>query len=67
MQKIKVNITAAVIINITAVILSTVGILTPVTGALWHNFGSVFVVANAALLLRYKDEKKGARHKFARG
>lgn len=52
MQKIKVNITAAVI-------LSAVGILTPVTGALWHNFGSVFVVANAALLLRYKDEKEG--------
>ena len=59
MQKIKVNITAAVIINITAVILSAVGILTPVTGALWHNFGSVFVGANAALLLRYKDEKEG--------
>lgn len=59
MQKIKVNITAAMIINITAVILSAVGILTPVTGALWHNFGSVFVVANAALLLLYKDEKEG--------
>lgn len=39
------------------VILSAAGILTPVTGALWHNFGSIFVVVNAALLLRYKDEQ----------
>ena len=56
MSKIKVNIIASLIINITAVVLSAVGFLTPVTGALWHNFGSVFVVVNAALLLRVKDE-----------
>ena len=31
------------------------GILNPVTGALWHNWGSVFVVVNAALLLQLKD------------
>ena len=55
MQKVKTNIIMSMIINITAVILSATGILTPVTGALWHNFGSVFVVVNAALLLRYKD------------
>ena len=29
--------------------------LHPITGALWHNCGSVFVVVNAALLLRLKD------------
>ena len=57
MQKVKTNISMSMIINITAVILSAAGILTPVTGALWHNFGSVFVVVNAALLLRYKDEQ----------
>lgn len=55
MKKIKVNITASMIINITAVVLSAMGILNPVTGALWHNCGSVFVVVNAALLLRYRD------------
>jgi len=55
MQKVKTNIIMSIIINLTAVILSAAGILTPVTGALWHNFGSVFVVVNAALLLRYKD------------
>ena len=58
MQKVKTNIIAAMIINITAVILSAAGVLTPVTGALWHNFGSVFVVVNAAMLLRYRDDKE---------
>lgn len=57
MSKIKVNISAAMIINITAVVLSALGILTPVTGALWHNCGSVFVVVNAVLLLRFKDKE----------
>lgn len=56
MHKVNVNIVAGMIINITAVILSSAGILNPVTGALWHNFGSVFVVINAALLLQYKDK-----------
>lgn len=56
MKKIKVNIAASLIINISAVILSAMGVLTPITGALWHNFGSVFVVVNAALLLRVKDK-----------
>ncbi len=55
MKKIKVNIIASLVINISAVVLSALGILTPVTGALWHNFGSVFVVVNAALLLRVKE------------
>ncbi len=55
MKKVKTNIIASLIINITAVLLSAFGVLTPITGALWHNFGSVFVVVNAALLLREKD------------
>jgi len=56
MKKIKVNIIASLVINLSAVILSAFGVLTPITGALWHNFGSVFVVVNAALLLRKKGE-----------
>ena len=56
MKKVKVNIIASLIINLSAVILSALGILTPITGAIWHNCGSVFVVINAALLLRYKDK-----------
>ena len=38
------------IINIFAVILSVLGLLTPTTGALVHNAGSVFVVLFAAML-----------------
>lgn len=56
MGKVQVNIIASLIINLTAVVLSAFGVLSPVTGALWHNCGSVFVVVNAALLLREKDE-----------
>ena len=56
MKKVHINIIASLIINLTAVVLSALGILNPITGALWHNFGSVFVVINAALLLRLKDE-----------
>jgi len=56
MQKVRVNIIASLIINIAAVVLSAMGVLTPITGALWHNCGSVFVVANAALLLRLRDD-----------
>jgi len=55
MQKVHVNIIASLVINLTAVVLSALGVLTPITGALWHNCGSVFVVVNAALLLRLKD------------
>lgn len=54
MAKVTQNIIISLIINFTAVLLSCLGILTPVTGALWHNFGSVFVVVNAALLLKEK-------------
>ena len=57
MKKIKTNLTASVVINLTAMVLSALGLLTPVTGALWHNVGSIFVVVNAALLLREKNQQ----------
>ena len=57
MKKIKVNIIASLVINLSAVILFAFGVLTPITGALWHNFGSVFVVVNVSLLLRKKGKK----------
>jgi P-type E1-E2 ATPase len=44
------NITISMAINIIAIILSILGVLNPVTGALAHNLGSVLVVLNAALL-----------------
>ncbi len=50
LSTIKGNITAAMTINLIAVILSVIGVLNPITGALVHNIGSVLVILNAALL-----------------
>lgn len=47
---IRFNICLSMAINAIAIVCSILGILTPVTGALVHNCGSVFVVLNAALL-----------------
>ena len=49
-KTIKVNITASMVINFVAIVLSVMGLLNPITGALVHNAGSVLVVLNAALL-----------------
>ena len=49
-RTIRVAIALAMSINLVGVILSVKGLLTPVTGALVHNCGSVFVVLLAALL-----------------
>ncbi len=62
---IKLNITLSMVINFAAIILSVLGLLTPTTGALVHNAGSVLVVLNAArlydkkiLYTTEKDEEK---------
>lgn len=47
---IKLNISISMGINAVAITLSIFGLLTPVTGALVHNAGSLLVVLNAALL-----------------
>lgn len=49
-RTIKGNITASMCINAVAIVLSVLGILNPITGALVHNVGSVLVVLNAARL-----------------
>lgn len=56
MKKINANIIFSMSLNFVAVILSVMGILNPVLGALVHNTGSVAVVINSALLLTSKDE-----------
>ncbi len=55
MKRINFNITAAMVWNAIAVILSTLGALNPVTAALVHNVGSVFVVISSALLITNKE------------
>jgi P-type E1-E2 ATPase len=52
MKKINFNIIFSMLLNFLAVTLAVLGILNPVTGALVHNCGSVFVVINSAFLLR---------------
>ena len=61
MTTIKVNLSFSLILNFVAIILAMVGTLSPVWGALVHNGGSLLVVANSALLLRwaYKSNHAG--------
>jgi len=51
LRTIKMNIIFAMTVNVAAVVLSALGILTPVTGAVMHNGTSILVVMNSALLL----------------
>lgn len=55
-KTIKFSIGLSLVINFIAIILSLQGLLTPTTGALVHNAGSVFVVLIAALLYDRKFE-----------
>ncbi len=45
------NLWLSAIINVTAIVLASTGLMGPVLGALWHNAGSVLVVANSAMLM----------------
>ncbi len=51
-RTIKFNILFAMVFNILALIASGTGFLTPITGALAHNIGSVIVVINSARLIK---------------
>ncbi|WP_113673329.1 heavy metal translocating P-type ATPase [Vallitalea guaymasensis] len=62
-KTIKFNITLSMIINVLAIIMSVLGLLNPITGALVHNAGSVLVVLNAALLYdRNYENKQGNKN-----
>ena len=51
------GIAFAMTLNIIAVIFGIIGILTPITGALVHNIGSVIVIIFAALIFKEKPDK----------
>lgn len=51
---IKFGIIFSLVLNTIAMILGFIGILTPITGALVHNIGSVFVIILAALLFKQR-------------
>ena len=58
MTTIRLNLTFSMTLNFIAIILAISGILNPVIGALVHNAGSVLVIINSALLLRWKEKQK---------
>lgn len=57
MITIKCNLTFSMILNFVAIILAMTGILNPVVGALVHNAGSVVVIINSSLLLKWSKKK----------
>ncbi|BAH07464.1 hypothetical protein CKR_2413 [Clostridium kluyveri NBRC 12016] len=57
MQTININLTASMILNFIAIFLAIIGILNPVMGALVHNAGSVAVIINSSLLLKWRKLK----------
>ena len=54
MTTIKMNRTFSMTLNFAAITLAITGILNPVVGALVHNAGSVIVIINSALLLKWR-------------
>ena len=56
MTTIKLNLTFSMGLNLLAIILAITGFLGPVIGALVHNAGSVVVILNSALLLKWKQK-----------
>jgi P-type E1-E2 ATPase len=62
MRVIKANLTFSMGLNFVAVILAFAAVLDPVSGALVHNCGSVFVIANSSFLLTWSQRKKAKDH-----
>ena len=56
MITIKVNMTFSMLLNFVAIVLAIIGTLDPVVGALVHNAGSVLVITNSALLLKWRNK-----------
>jgi heavy metal translocating P-type ATPase len=56
MQTIKINLAASMILNFIAIALAITGILNPILGALVHNVGSVAVIINSSLLLKWRKK-----------
>ena len=57
MTTIKLNLTFSMTLNFIAIALAITGLLGPVVGALVHNSGSVLVIINSALLLKWRKRK----------
>lgn len=58
MNTIKLNMALSMALNFAAILLAMAGLLGPIVGALVHNAGSVAVIINSSLLLKWKENKK---------
>lgn len=58
MTTIKINMSFSMVLNFLAIVLAITGILNPVVGALVHNAGSVLVIINSALLLKWRKNQQ---------
>ena len=58
MRTIACNLSFSMVLNFLAIFLAITGILNPVVGALVHNAGSVAVIINSSLLLRWRKYAK---------
>jgi heavy metal translocating P-type ATPase len=56
MKTIHLNIITSLTLNFIAIFLAIAGILNPILGALVHNAGSVAVIINSSLLLKWKEK-----------
>ncbi len=56
MMTIKLNMIFSMGLNFLAIALAITGVIDPVVGALVHNAGSVLVIINSALLLKWRSE-----------
>ncbi len=56
MTTIKLNLCFSMGLNFIAIVLAITGVLTPIFGALVHNAGSVLVILNSALLLKWRKK-----------
>ena len=56
MTTIKINMSFSMGLNFIAIILAITGTLNPVMGALVHNAGSILVITNSALLLKWREK-----------
>ena len=60
MRTIKINLAVSMTLNFVAIALAVSGVLDPVTGALVHNAGSVAVIINSALLLKWRSRDQAS-------
>ena len=57
MRTIKLDLSFSLVLNFAAIALAVAGLLSPVSGALVHNAGSVLVILNSVRLLRWKRRR----------